>query len=200
MTKHTMYFSTFLLVCLLFGVKSQDNNMKDAIGFPEVDENLNTVNKQNRNPVFLPSRCKENELYYPGDQPDDWICDCRPGYLYHPETDSCWMAFRRGPCRHDEFLVLPTNSIIPECEKNPCKMDSLVSWNGKCEPLGSTNACGDTFPPVILWVNATTISLECLVMDFDFRFSDIAPKICPPGCRRSVQNKCRPGSPNANKT
>lgn len=34
---------------------------------------------QDRQPVYMPATCPIGELLYPGDQKDDWICDCRPG-------------------------------------------------------------------------------------------------------------------------
>ncbi|CAH2045648.1 unnamed protein product, partial [Iphiclides podalirius] len=124
---------------------------KGAIGFPENDENPKSANKQNRVPVFLPAKCPENELYYPGDQDSDWICDCRPGYLYHPGTDACWLAYKRGPCPAGQYLVLPKTSVIPICDNNPCIADNLVMWQGKCEVLGVIAPCGNKYPPKALW-------------------------------------------------
>lgn len=34
---------------------------------------------QNKKPVLTPIRCGANELLYPGDDIDDWMCDCKPG-------------------------------------------------------------------------------------------------------------------------
>lgn len=34
---------------------------------------------QNKKPLFIPGRCAPNELLYPGDHKDDWVCDCKPG-------------------------------------------------------------------------------------------------------------------------
>lgn len=36
---------------------------------------------KDKGPVYLPSRCKIGELFYPGDQSDDWVCDCTPGNI-----------------------------------------------------------------------------------------------------------------------
>ncbi|CAK1552268.1 unnamed protein product [Leptosia nina] len=179
-----------LFVGLIIIAKSEIT--KDTIGFPESEENLNLVNKKERYPVYLPSMCGENELYYPGDQEDDWICDCRPGYLYYPEKDSCWPAFRRGPCNDKEHLRLPHNSIIPVCVKNPCN-DGFVVWKGTCQRLGSTAPCKIEFPPAVLWVNATTMSLGCVPLNFHIR-SEIAYENakCPLGCKRHVQGLCVP--------
>ncbi|CAG4931827.1 unnamed protein product [Parnassius apollo] len=171
---------------------------KGAIGFPEIEENPKFENKQNRQPVFLPSMCPTNELYYPGDQQYDWICDCRPGYLYHPATDACWLAYQRGPCPKGQYLVLPKTSVIPVCEINPCIGDNLVMWHEKCETLGSFTPCGKTYPASALWVNATTITIDCvkIYMEIEPRFSqdNIGEQVlCPPGCKRSIKSQCVPG-------
>lgn len=34
---------------------------------------------QNRKPLFVPGRCKDDEYLYPGDHADEWVCDCKPG-------------------------------------------------------------------------------------------------------------------------
>ncbi|XP_072930010.1 uncharacterized protein [Epargyreus clarus] len=186
------FLNTIIVVtCSFIAVSAREleKPYKDAIGFPEVEENVKVQNKQNRTPVFLPSMCREDELYYPGDQKDDWICDCRPGYLYHPSTNKCWPAYRQGPCQRGHFLVLPNDSPVPTCYINPCMMDTLVIWNGKCEILGSTTPCESKFPPSVLWVNATNLVLDCMVLNSEV--SDVnrtLPKACPPGCKRSIQN------------
>ncbi|XP_045502864.1 uncharacterized protein LOC123699866 [Colias croceus] len=180
-----------LWVSLFVSVKSA-KIIKDAIGFPEVEENIILVNKQDRLPVFLPSTCRENELYYPGDQKDDWICDCRPGYLYHPDSDACWPSFRRGPCKEDEHLILlALTSVIPVCNKNPCE-DGLVLWNGKCEALGAMEPCRNVFPLSTLWINATTVTVDCVPINIDNRFVSDIGDTCLPGCKRSIKKKCMP--------
>ncbi|CAH2094529.1 unnamed protein product [Euphydryas editha] len=140
--------------------------------------------------------CPANELFYPGDQKDDWICDCRPGYLYHPPSDACWAAYQRGPCATNEYLTLPKNTVIPVCTKNPCSADTLVPFRGQCLQLGSTAPCGvNKFPTEILWVNATTLNIECTQVNIDqqsvsnihYKPEDIH---CCPGCKRYIENKC----------
>ncbi|GBP61168.1 hypothetical protein EVAR_28376_1 [Eumeta japonica] len=136
--------------------------------------------------------CPANELYYPGDQKDDWICDCRPAYLYHPASDSCWPAWTRGPCAEKQYLVLPSNTVIPVCEQNPCD-DGKVPWNTKCETLGSSQPCVHLFPPTVavLGVNATTLAIECVALTFSSRLTE-SNNIsgCSPGCRRNVKGEC----------
>ncbi|KAJ2953268.1 hypothetical protein O0L34_g848 [Tuta absoluta] len=169
----------------------------NAIGFPEVEENPNLANRENRKPVYLPATCPENELYYPGDQKDDWICDCRPAYIYHPPSDKCWSAFKKGPCTDGNYLVLPSESVIPVCVKNPCVVDDFVQWNGKCERLGSIKPCEHLFPiAAALGVNATTLVVGCVRLNLEARFGEPRPTPppslpeCPSGSRRSVNGKC----------
>lgn len=116
------------------------------------------------------------------------------GYLYHPSTDKCWDAFRKGPCPDGSYLVLPQNSVIPVCEKNPCNSDSYVLWNGKCEKLGTTSPCNFMNPiPATLGVNATTLVVSCVRISFPSRMLARGPtNECPPGCKRSVLGKCFP--------
>ncbi|XP_068619243.1 uncharacterized protein [Battus philenor] len=193
-------YNIILLLCFVIFInvtKGQKmiSMMNDAIGFPESDENTINANK-NRQPIYIPSVCPVNELYYPGNQKYDWICDCRPGYLYHPATDTCWLAYQRGPCPEGQYLVLPKSSVIPVCENNPCAKDNLVEWKGKCEALGSSAPCGVTYPASALWVNATTVTVECVKVYIESRFStfdtEVLSTLCLPGCKRRINNKCMP--------
>lgn len=38
---------------------------------------------QNKTPVYVANVCKPGEILYPGDQFDDWVCDCKPGKLFY---------------------------------------------------------------------------------------------------------------------
>ncbi|KAJ0173730.1 hypothetical protein K1T71_010879 [Dendrolimus kikuchii] len=180
-------------VCFILCVSGAKNAAKDAIGFPEVEENTAAQNKENRLPVYLPAACPMNELYYPGDQKDDWICDCRPAYLYHPDSDMCWPAYRQGPCQGGFHLILPQNSAIPVCVKNDCTIDSYVMWNGKCEKMNTLSPCISDFTryaPMILGVNATTLTIDCIPLEVKSRFS-VDPvtsrsNVCANGSKRNV--------------
>lgn len=94
-----------------------------------------------------------------------------PAYIYHPASDACWPAFRRGPCQEGEYLVLPLNSVLPACEKNPCFNDTYVYWNGKCERLDTTPPCNHILPMAsVLGVNATTLVVSCVRLNLESRF------------------------------
>ncbi|CAH0690074.1 unnamed protein product [Spodoptera exigua] len=189
--------SIIVAIILISMAMAKQLRTQDAIGFPEVEEDQNSVNKDNRQPVYIPSMCPDSELYYPGDQKDDWICDCRPAFLYHPKSDTCWPAYRKGPCQDGEYLVLKPESAIPVCEKNPCAVDTYVPYNGRCEQLATIAPCRHMWPiPAALSVNATNLAVTCERLNLESRFGeDASPMVlvpCPPGCKRSINGKCTP--------
>ncbi|XP_055382958.1 uncharacterized protein LOC129613065 isoform X2 [Condylostylus longicornis] len=98
------------------------------------------IGKQGRKPVWVPGRCAENEILYPGDNQDDWVCDCKPAYIFHPDTGSCYMPYNQGPCEDGKYLVLKKNKVVPECAENPCKTGE-VKFKGQCHPYGKSDAC-----------------------------------------------------------
>lgn len=126
--------------------------------------------------------------------------------IYHPASDKCWPAFRKGPCNEGFYLVLPPNSVRPVCEINVCYVDNYVVWNNKCEKLGSTKPCEHMFPTsAALGVNATTMLVSCVRqgLSFEKRFGvdndsmkidTTTPKVpeilCPPGSKRSYNGIC----------
>lgn len=117
-------------------------------------------------------------------------------FVYHPKTDKCWPAFRKGPCEDGQYLVLNGDSAIPVCEKNPCTIDSYVQYKGRCEQLASITPCMHMWPiPAALTVNSTTLTVSCERLNLESRFGERIPaKVsvtpCPPGCKRSVTGKC----------
>lgn len=120
------------------------------------------------------------------------------GYLYHPSSDACWPAYRRGPCAISEYLTLPKTTVIPACIKNPCLIDTMVPFRGQCVQLGTMAPCGvNTYPAETLWVNASTLNIECIQINLEQRFStniNYRPEDihCCPGCKRYIENKCPP--------
>ncbi|CAB3246129.1 unnamed protein product [Arctia plantaginis] len=191
---------TSVIVLFLFTsatIAGKRKSEPESIGFPESEEDPALANKDDRQPVYIPATCPIGELFYPGDQKDDWICDCRPAYLYHPKTDQCWPAYRMGPCSNGYYLVLGPDSAIPYCEKNPCIIDSMVMYSGKCELLNTISPCNSVWPDFeVLTVNSTTLTITCEKLIFETRFKEketIFPK-CPTGGKRSINGKCRPNS------
>lgn len=115
-------------------------------------------------------------------------------YLYHPRSDACWPAWRQGPCAQGHVLVLPPNSVLPVCEKNPCETDGLVQHGGKCERLGSIKPCAHLYPiSAALGIHAGNMTVVCVRLSLESRFGeDVVPVLCPPGCKRSINGKCVP--------
>lgn len=164
-------------------------------------------NLAGRIPLYSPSRCKQNELLYPGDHADDWICDCAPGSLYYPESDACHPAFRRGPCENEQMLVLAPNATLPQCIQNACKIDGQVKINNVCYEIGHAAPCQNAHLSYVLGVDPKTLMLDCiklsasvksrvgLVDDDDAPLYDLSKvDLCARGCKRSIEGICTPNA------
>lgn len=169
---------------------------------------------QNKLPVFIPNRCGDNELLYPGDYKDDWVCDCRPGYIYHPTSSACYSPFRQGPCPRKSYLYLPKGQYIPQCQINTCNLDGIVSFNGGCHELGLSGPCKYPELSYVVAVNQTTMQLQCIasqplhtnlasrfgedddttseatVAPRDAEEVDSAVNLCPVGSKRWMNRTC----------
>ncbi|XP_019864617.1 uncharacterized protein LOC109593926 [Aethina tumida] len=148
------------------------------IAFPEPDELVTEAENRSRVPLFAPNECKDpNELLYPGNQKNDWICDCLPGYIYYPPKRGCFPAYRKGPCERGQHLILKKEKAVPECTKNPCN-DGFARFNGKCFELGKPN--GPCLPELhgggIFGVNGTTLELGCLKNKIHIFFNKMAKR------------------------
>ncbi|XP_017480992.1 PREDICTED: uncharacterized protein LOC108370218 [Rhagoletis zephyria] len=164
-------------------------------------------NLAGRIPLYSPSRCKQNELLYPGDHADDWICDCAPASLYYPDSDACHPAFRRGPCEDEYMLVLAPGATIPQCIKNDCKVDGQVKIHQICHEIGSAAPCKNAHLSYVLGVNTKTLMLDCVRLsvavktrveleDGDEPLYDLSKiEMCARGTKRSIEGTC---TPNAN--
>lgn len=125
---------------------------------------------QDKRPIAY-HRCRPGEVLYPGDQGDDWVCDCRPGYIYHPLTSQCYAAYTRGPCRESEYIILPRTSVIPECVPNPCKKANFVPFNNACHQLNKPGPCPVPEIDNKIGVNETTLEIICTKGFLTTRFS-----------------------------
>ncbi|XP_063920964.1 uncharacterized protein LOC135135773 [Zophobas morio] len=168
-----------LLVVVILGYNCQDNgSLEDK--------------KNERIPVFAPDKCPENQLLYPGKQiNDDWICDCGPGYIYYPPEDTCFGAYRQGPCPQTYHLILKPDKVVSECVVNPCE-EGFGSYEGVCYELNKPDGpCAPVqFGGGIFGVNTTTLKVECLKEPQKLTLVYI-PANCPPGSRRDTYNTCR---------
>lgn len=126
--------------------------------------NENSLSPQNRTPVYIPGRCGENEILYPGDQENDWVCDCRPAHVYHPASNGCFPLFTRAYCQEDEYVEIKPGSKLPQCTKNSCEK-GLVPFEGRCVVLHKNNegACPTIrYIRYVVGINESTLQLECI--------------------------------------
>ncbi|XP_061400987.1 uncharacterized protein LOC133336723 [Musca vetustissima] len=184
-------------LCLMIGLQL----VLGQVGFPEgVDQDKAKANLNGRTPIYIPSRCKAHELLYPGDQKDDWVCDCAPAALYYPESDGCFPAFRQGPCPPNQILVLGNNNIIPECIPNACQVDGQIQIQKVCYELGKPGPCPSSHLNYVLGVDPKTMHIDCVIpfVSLASRFGMETPspydlskaEICARGSKRAIQGTC----------
>ncbi|XP_043462216.1 uncharacterized protein LOC122498513 isoform X1 [Leptopilina heterotoma] len=105
-------------------------------------------------------------------------CDCDEIYLYHPKHDFCYDAYRQGPCQNGYYYVLSPNSYVATCQKNPCQIDGIVPFRGKCHFLwesGKPCRSETTF----LGIN-DSYQLECGIKRYMGSWYDLkTSKSCP---------------------
>jgi len=133
----------------------------DTIAFP-VDDFLadKKYNSDGRKPVWVPGKCAENEILYPIDKVDDWICDCKPAYIYHPDTGSCYLPYQQGPCDNGKYLILKQNKVVPECDDNPCP-NGQIKYKNQCHQYGKSNACNHRLSEY-LEIDAVSMRPKCI--------------------------------------
>ncbi|XP_077300255.1 uncharacterized protein LOC143921031 [Arctopsyche grandis] len=165
--------------CTIFG---QDGFVHEL----DIDDK-SKLPEDGRLPLENHESCAENELLYPGDEPGDWICDCKPGHVYVPKWNKCFPVFQRGPCRKTQYLIMPKNSRIPKCKLNSCVSYGNVLFNKRCVKIG--DPCGPKNEFGVYGVNETTLDFGCVKapMNFGARFTDA---YCVPGTKRYNRNLC----------
>lgn len=67
-------------------------------------------------------------------------CDCRPGYVYYVQNNDCYEAYKQGPCKDREILVVGKDTSNPKCVINDCQK-GFVMFNGACSEFRSEDAC-----------------------------------------------------------
>ncbi|XP_070494070.1 uncharacterized protein [Chironomus tepperi] len=155
--------------------------------------------KHNRQPIES-EKCLEGEFLYPGDNEKDWVCDCKPIYVYHPETMKCYQVFEQGPCKNGEILVLPPKKASPKCIRNTCG-GKKVTFKGRCVNLNENLGCPKH---LFVQVDPSSLQLNCS-FNLGVRFDDETPSApldynllsvddkgsyCLPGGKRSQEEKC----------
>lgn len=139
-------------------------------------------------------------IVFLGDQDGDWACDCRPTFVYHPQSGKCYAAFSKGPCRAREILILPQTKSVPVCQQHTCN-EGEVRFNNRCSTLESTDACPQPSKGVKnqrLVVNATTLQLQCTFLAprgdgivIDEEAGIYESNHCFPGGKRNQTDKCQ---------
>lgn len=115
----------------------------DLFAFPADPSTIESkTNARNRTPVFIPDRCQENEILYPGDQESDWVCDCKPTFVYHPPTRKCYQMYTQGYCPDGTMISLKPDAKHPECIENHCFLSKTipeprVPFNQTCVTLNA---------------------------------------------------------------
>ncbi|GAB0086496.1 uncharacterized protein DMENIID0001_078400 [Sergentomyia squamirostris] len=186
----------FLLV-IYVTVAAQD------FGYPGDDHDVDKAmkNSQNKKPLYIPGRCGDEEYLYPGDHDNEWVCDCKPGYVYYPDTSACYNVYRKGPCKNNEMLILPQGKAVPECVNNPCGEDGMVKFFNNCYELHKPGPCILPQLSNVVSVNVTTLEIQCQKLSVDLfnRFSEdeiqqyeVQGEVpaCAKGSKRQINGKC----------
>lgn len=141
----------------------------DLFAFPADPSMIESnTNARNRTPVFIPDRCQENEILYPGDQESDWVCDCKPTYVYHPPTRKCYQMYTQGYCPVGTMIFLKPDAKHPECITNHCASayefpEPRVLFNGACSTLNTYHrSCKFGKLDRVIGIDEKTNELACV--------------------------------------
>lgn len=136
------------------------------------------------------------------------MCDCLPGYVYHPDSDKCFQLFTKGPCQDNQYLALPRRKSIPDCIANPCRQEHKVLFRGRCHILHQPGPCPNPELSYVVGVNVTTLAVDCIKLSVQLpsRFADeddnnepavplpdIIP-VCADGSKRVIKELCTPST------
>lgn len=83
------------------------------------------------------------------------------GHIYHAASDRCFLAYTRGPCAPNQYLILPLDSKSATCVPNVCRNDNVVSFRGACYRLHTAGPCPIPEINNVISVNPFTLELEC---------------------------------------
>lgn len=108
------------------GSRDSPDGNSELFGYPEDPSAIESKqNARNRTPVYIPNRCQQNEILYPGDQESDWVCDCKPTYVYHPPTRQCYQLFTQAYCNDGQIVILEQGAKHPKCVRNQCPVNKV---------------------------------------------------------------------------
>lgn len=143
--------------------RQQNSNSTDLFAYPAEQSAVESKqNARNRTPIFIPERCQENEILYPGDHENDWVCDCKPTYIYHPQTGKCYQMYTQGYCQPGKILYIERDGKTPKCIPNECK-DGQVKFGEDCGVLNAEHkSCLLAGLKLVIGINEHTHQLECV--------------------------------------
>uniref|UniRef100_A0A182VZM2 Dimethyladenosine transferase 2, mitochondrial n=1 Tax=Anopheles minimus TaxID=112268 RepID=A0A182VZM2_9DIPT len=145
------------------GAKPESNNRTELFAYPAEQSAIESKqNARNRTPIYIPKQCAENEILYPGDHENDWVCDCKPTYVYHPQTKQCYQMYTRGYCPSRQIVYIEPNGKNPVCLPNQCQ-DGEVYFVNKCVELNKEHdICVLANIKLVVGINEDTHQLECI--------------------------------------
>lgn len=141
--------------------------------------------------------CPENSyLTSTNEDNTSYACVCKPTFLYSIINNTCYEAYKQGPCPPGNYLILPSGKQGPRCANNPCYQDGLVPFSGGCYEVGKSGPpCSNDYK---LIVDKRTFQLRCnsiYFIDYDNLgpvvvggIINAPPKACPAGSRRVVSH------------
>ncbi|XP_043462103.1 uncharacterized protein LOC122498447 [Leptopilina heterotoma] len=95
--------------------------------FYQISSDLNSPN---------PKKCPKHMTFFlVNENSTQQYCDCDDTFLYHLEDNFCYDAYRQGPCPSGYYFVLSPGKYMATCQKNPCRIDGIVPFQGKCHFL-----------------------------------------------------------------
>lgn len=145
---------------------TREGGKDELFGYPENPSAIESKqNARNRTPVFIPNRCDKNEILYPGDQETDWVCDCKPTFVYHPQSRQCYQLFTQGYCEGSTMLTLPKGAKHAECVLNRCHQEGadMVEFDRTCVKLNDYHQkCQHGMLKQLIGVREDTNELACI--------------------------------------
>uniref|UniRef100_A0A182QSI3 DUF4789 domain-containing protein n=1 Tax=Anopheles farauti TaxID=69004 RepID=A0A182QSI3_9DIPT len=158
------------------------NNTSELFAYPAEQSTIESKqNARNRTPIYIPKRCAENEILYPGDHENDWVCDCKPTFIYHPDTQKCYQMWTQGYCESNRtVLYLEPNEKTPKCIPNPCE-ENKVLFNNICVTLNQEHEiCHVAEIRLVVGINEQTNQLECVnISDVKLKHSQLNLTMTP---------------------
>uniref|UniRef100_A0A2M4BZ36 Putative secreted protein n=1 Tax=Anopheles marajoara TaxID=58244 RepID=A0A2M4BZ36_9DIPT len=138
-------------------------NSTDLFAYPAEQSVIESKqNARNRTPIYIPGGCAEDEIFYPGDHENDWVCDCKPTYIYHPSSQRCYQLYTKGNCESGQMVYIEPNGKYPRCVRNECP-DGQVMFMKQCVVLNQEHQlCDIARIKLVVGINERTHMLECV--------------------------------------